>query len=608
MTRKEGAIGFVDDYTAWVTGASAKENAQQLQQTIIPRVEQWARYSQATFGAEKTGYIHFIPPKREQEQPRSTLTFQGQTIHSQLVVKLLGVHLDSKLKMHTHIQAITAAATKQALALTRLRGMRPRQIRQLYTSTVTPIMDYAASTWYSLQRWGTLQHLYAFDKVQRIGAQAITRAFKTVALSVLEGEAGLETAQTRLHRKVTRHLLQMLTLPRDHPLLSHLLTVKKPSKGYRSALLQTWSQLPKTVIKKADTVRTETVWPAPPWGFKAQLQFSSLSEEQALALEGYQNAIVYCTAAAQRRDQLRIAVVQKQGRALESFGETVGSAQDFSLRWGEVLAVCRAIQSALVCFPNRLVTIILYSEAAFQYLSRAYSGQQHGSIATLVRATLRPLTSRVWINISYTPRNDQRDTCIAAYEEANSVTGLDTMPSWPYKLYEEGIECQQLQPLLKRALNQAANTVARDRTAGQYTWQMDQSLPSLHTKSLYGALSTEEASLLIQCRTNHSHLRSYLYRIKASETDQCDCGQDQETIKHVIFACPLWRVQRQKARTQVGPRWVDLSYVLGGWSPTRDPTTKKLVHGPKEKWKANIKVVKTTLEFLASTGRFVAEP
>lgn len=45
-------------------------------------------------------------------------------------------------------------------------------------------------------------------------------------------------------------------------------------------------------------------------------------------------------------------------------------------------------------------------------------------------------------------------------------------------------------------------------------------------------------SCLIQCRSNHSRLKSYLYRLGREESGECECGTGQETVRHVLLACP----------------------------------------------------------------------
>jgi len=63
------------------------------------------------------------------------------------------------------VARITAKATGQCLAIKRLRGVWPKQVRQLYNATVTPSMDYRASAWYGPGKWGTLSLLRNMEKV-----------------------------------------------------------------------------------------------------------------------------------------------------------------------------------------------------------------------------------------------------------------------------------------------------------------------------------------------------------------------------------------------------------------------------------------------------------
>ena len=51
-------MAFIDDYTTWVTGASARSNRNEIQ-GIINQALQWEKRSGATFEGEKTTIIHF---------------------------------------------------------------------------------------------------------------------------------------------------------------------------------------------------------------------------------------------------------------------------------------------------------------------------------------------------------------------------------------------------------------------------------------------------------------------------------------------------------------------------------------------------------------------
>ena len=53
-------------------------------------------------------------------------------------------------------------------------------MRQLYLSTVTAKIDYAAPIWFKIK--GNGMHIHkAFDSVQRIGSRIITGVYRTIA-------------------------------------------------------------------------------------------------------------------------------------------------------------------------------------------------------------------------------------------------------------------------------------------------------------------------------------------------------------------------------------------------------------------------------------------
>jgi hypothetical protein len=64
---KGGAIGFVDDFNAWVTGVDEAETTRLIQEDIIPHASKWARESGATFEADKTSLIHFTRRARQDD-------------------------------------------------------------------------------------------------------------------------------------------------------------------------------------------------------------------------------------------------------------------------------------------------------------------------------------------------------------------------------------------------------------------------------------------------------------------------------------------------------------------------------------------------------------
>lgn len=59
INKRKGAVAFVDNYSAWVTGSSIEENVDYLQTHIVGPLERWAAECGAIFRPDKTYMTHF---------------------------------------------------------------------------------------------------------------------------------------------------------------------------------------------------------------------------------------------------------------------------------------------------------------------------------------------------------------------------------------------------------------------------------------------------------------------------------------------------------------------------------------------------------------------
>jgi len=75
--------------------------------------------------------------------------------------------------------------------------------------------------------------------------------------------------------------------------------------------------------------------------------------------------------------------------------------------------------------------------------------------------------------------------------------------------------------------------------------KIDAAWPGNHTRRMYDDLSKRQASILAQLRIGMSLLNDYLHKIKAVETNLCDCGEAVESREHFIFHCVRWSEQRK---------------------------------------------------------------
>ncbi|EED11815.1 hypothetical protein TSTA_109950 [Talaromyces stipitatus ATCC 10500] len=157
----------MDDFTAWVTGPTARSNREGIE-VIITDALDWERRSRATFEANKTAIIHFTPKAHKSEQ--EPFTIKGQAVKPKDHVKILSVIIDTRLKYKEHIARAASKGLEAAMELRRLRGLSPSTARQLFTSTVTTAVDYASNVWMHAFKDKAIGPINRIQKVGQINA------------------------------------------------------------------------------------------------------------------------------------------------------------------------------------------------------------------------------------------------------------------------------------------------------------------------------------------------------------------------------------------------------------------------------------------------------
>ncbi|CAD0055227.1 unnamed protein product [Aureobasidium pullulans] len=494
-------------------------------------------------------------------------------------IKVLGVIMDQGLRFKEHLAEKAGKALKAALALKRLQGLNPSTMRQLFTATVAPVMDYASPIWYLAVSDKTLAVLH---RAQRVAAQAIVGGFRTLGLDVAVLEAGIPSLRQRLHEQTLRFWISIQKLEASH--IHAKLAKTKPIKRFNSPLRKTAALFKELHANRADKI------PAigcEPWSPKAHIYI--LDKEAAkLATSEEPGTIDFYTDGSVRNGRAGVGIWTSAWEA----SRTTRRAEETNVHLTELEAIWMAIKG-IPQGNNRSVKIRVFSDSqsALRSIQSAKINDSIGLVMKIREKIARATFSLHWVPGHEGIRGNERANELA--QKATEVTS--SMPDPTDKVPISAIYARAKAMEFKPESQEFYGA-----TTGKHLQKIDKALPGKHTIRLYNALNRTAAAILVQLRTNISRLNTYLSKINAADTDKCECGMT-ETVSHFLFLCPRWRNERQEMRSAHGSRYCDLSYALGGYSIHEE--NGKKVDGEKDRWQPDVNAVKATIEFAKATGR-----
>lgn len=542
----------------------------------------------------------------------------GEAIHPQQEVKVLGVILDQALRFKQHIARAAKRGLNAAMALRRIKGMTPKTTRQLYKATVTPSADYASPIWSSAMTGPSMRTL---NQAQRIGAQAIVGAFRTVSLERAEMEAGILPIRQRLEDQHNKYWIKSHTLPAKHPFWRIRKAVDVKNKRLVSPLQRVAQRLVKLDLSEMETIEPFCI---PPWQNKIAVSIPKRNEAKKWAEESRE--VKMFVDASYRQGNAGVGLYHSVGNNSQTVKRSIkiGHCEGLTATHVELLAIEKAITLILTTWSQprmaqfqehaKHLTYVIASDsqAAIQQIGNPKNQSGQATVRKIYQLKrnlenrLLPNVRMQWIPAHASVVEDEIADQLA--KEATKghlekVKGI-TMTKAIADMRKHQQESQQgNQQTNQEESLQESQQESHGRRRNTIKYAIDSALPGKHTTTLYNDLTYREAATLCQLRTGKSRLRDYLAKIRAVESDKCECtGHPSETVRHFLFECPRWSKHRGPLREIVGDRWGDLAFLVGGRSEIRK-ASGELLDGPRKSWKPDLEVVNNTIKFALATGR-----
>ena len=441
-------------------------------------------------------------------------------------------------------------------------------------------MDYAMVVW---KHACNARAMSAFNRVQRVGAQAVTGAFATVSTAIAEAEAYLKPIRDRHAEKAATAWIRLQTLPALHPLAKLRI---KPTQRFNSPLSRLSTEFAGTTSSRVEKIEPYSIQP-----WLARLRADTTKEEKSKqAFIDSLQGIVVATSASDRNGKVGAGGAIKDTES----GAAVGHYVTYLVKLGSrkeqnpYTAELAAISLALRCLPDHIqgrnIYITTRSLSTAQVLMKPKQQSGQADIMGIYRAAEKLLQRENRIQLIWLPRKVTSQQQAEAKKAARKLT-TEEVPLEPAPYQARSTTIRRVIEALKLSRTLPGET-------GNFTAKLDKALPGKHTKKLYDNLKKTEAKILIQLRTAMGRINEYLYRIGAAESPICACGVEKEDVKHFLIRCSRWATERTPLHQYLTARENALSLCLGGKAPS-DPND----------WSPNMTAVKATLKFALATGR-----
>ena len=392
----------------------------------------------------------------------------------------------------------------------------------------------------------------------------------------------------------SRQVVSLQALSYDHPMSKWMR--KMPCRGtiHATPVSAMWrrhkDRLQATVMP--ETTRRDWIGPAP-WTAPPDIVIAETPELAIQTDRNWRPGISMYTDASVRNGVCGIGV-SRPGAPIST---TVGRQDTCSILSAEIKAIQTAVENA----ETTHTWIMTDSQEALKVIRMAGKSSKAVEACQSVRTALaRAQEQGRAIHLRWVPAHSS----VRGNEEADRLAKAATREG--VKVTKEPTrriaEARLIRKLIEADIDKRAEE-AIGKGWGKYTFRLDKALPGRHTKALYDSLSAEQAKILAQARTNHTHLLSFQARIGQAQSAECACRKARDTIEHLLLGCQRWDHLRTELKQKAGLRWGDLSYMLGGYSERKDWKTGKPIDGEKSKWKPNLDMVKATIQFLQQTGR-----
>ncbi|BFY98463.1 hypothetical protein BsWGS_01503 [Bradybaena similaris] len=467
----------------------------------------------------------------------------------------LGVKLDKRLTWKPHLlntenKAIRKLGTMKKLAGTTW-GANMDILKRTYLGTVRPTLEYGMTAWATAAKTNTA-HL---RKVQNTGLRLITGGMKSTPIQELERTTKIQPLEERRAERILMQSQKIIRL-NTHP-LHNKLQIPPKNRLKRSSFNHLTRELQN---QHKDILPSEQNEIEPLRNYE---QHSSLGENISIHLEvpgiqikHHQNPLTLKTLSLEMIDN---TYNPTQWTHVYTDGSAQGAVRNggggIYIKHSDGRTTKKAIATGKMSSNYRAESMALLE--ALRMLGHDENAPQGKLVfftdcKSLLESLQTPKDSRATTEDIITELNNLPQSSQVALQWIPSHCGIagneiaDTLSKTGsnQNQYSHPVDYKEAKTIIRN----------KCRTDWKHRLQIDNRLDPIQL------LSRHAQTTIFRLRTGHCRLRSHLYRLGITHTDECNCGEGVQTPEHLLQDCST----HTELRRTTWPQEQDLESKLWG--------------------------------------------
>jgi ribonuclease HI len=414
--------------------------------------------------------------------------------------------------------------------------------------------------------------LKALQKLQRIATLAITGALRSTPTDLLDAHAGVLPMELALMKACHRATVRLLTLPDTHPLHRKVGSAKRNPPSNHPSPIDDLIKIFGLGKMKMETISPITDAPHLPSHFKITVP---KTREESIQSEKNDKADYKIFTDGSNHDGGvgAAALMVKEGnpRPVKTLKAYLGPSTEHNSYEAEVVGGILALWLITVTPETNCRKVSIYTD------NQAFATTSSHPKATSGQYLVKEFSSKA--------RNTGAKIEVKWISGHSGVLGNERVDMLAKEAAEgKGSRCADLPHILRRKIPTSASASKQEyleqlKLRWKEDWtlsprrerigRIDEAYPFEGYRKRQNQLSRQHASLLVQVRSGHIPLNSYLHRINRAESPNCEACQAEpgdetpvENTRHFIYDCVAYTNQRNILFREIGASNVVLKDVM----------------------------------------------